>query len=125
MAPEQAGGEGVIGPPADVYSLGAMLFELLAGRPPFPGDDAMAVLLRVIRDPAPDVRTLRPDVPRDLAAVVMKRATSTPHCGQNILSIFGIIFAPSLRGCLPYIEPRPIPAHHQHDLTTAPSYQLL
>jgi WD40 repeat protein len=72
MAPEQAGGEGPIGPPADVYSLGAMLFELLTGKTPFPGDDAMSVLLKVIRDPAPDVRTLRPDVPRDLAAVVMK-----------------------------------------------------
>ncbi len=78
MAPEQAGGGGVIGPPADVYSLGAMLFELLAGRPPFPGDDAMSVLLKVIRDPAPDVRSLRGDVPRDLAAVVMKCLTKEP-----------------------------------------------
>lgn len=78
MAPEQAGGEGPIGPPADVYSLGAMLFELLAGRPPFPGDDAMSVLLKVIRDPAPDVRAFRPDVPRDLAAVVMKCLSKEP-----------------------------------------------
>ncbi len=78
MAPEQAGGGGVIGPPADVYSLGAMLFELLTGRPPFPGDDAMSVLLKVIRDPAPDVRSLRPDVPRDLAAVLMKCLTKEP-----------------------------------------------
>ena len=78
MAPEQAGGDGPIGPPADVYSLGAMLFELLAGRPPFPGDDAMGVLLKVIRDDAPDVRTVRADVPRDLAAVVMKCLNKEP-----------------------------------------------
>ncbi len=79
MAPEQASGEKGIGPPADVYSLGAILFELLTGRPPFDGTEPMSVLLKVIRDQPPEVRAVRADVPRDLSAVVAKCLTKEPH----------------------------------------------
>ncbi len=79
MAPEQASGEKGIGPPADVYSLGAILFELLTGRPPFEGAEPMSVLLKVIRDQPPEVRALRPEVPRDLSAAVAKCLTKEPH----------------------------------------------
>ena len=79
MAPEQASGEKGIGPPADVYSLGAILFELLTGRPPFDGAEPMSVLLKVIRDQPPEVRAVRADVPRDLSAVVARCLTKEPH----------------------------------------------
>jgi serine/threonine protein kinase/WD40 repeat protein len=78
MAPEQATGAREIGPAADVYSLGAILFECLSGRPPFVGSDPVSVLLQVVNERPPDVRALRPDVPRDLAAVTMKCLEKDP-----------------------------------------------
>ena len=72
MAPEQAAGNKKVGPPADVYALGAILFECLTGRPPFEGAEPMSVLLKVVSETPPDVRTVRPDVPRDLAAVIAR-----------------------------------------------------
>jgi serine/threonine protein kinase len=54
-----------------VYALGAILFECLAGRPPFTGPDLRSVLAQVVADAPPDVRRLRSGVPRDLAAVTM------------------------------------------------------
>ena len=79
MAPEQAAGAKAIGPPADVYSLGAVLFDLLTGRPPFPGQDGLAVMLRVLNEPPPSVRSVRADVPRDLTAVIGKCLAKEPH----------------------------------------------
>lgn len=79
MAPEQAAGSRQIGPAADVYSLGAILFQCLTGRPPFPGDEPMSVLLRVVTEESPDVRALRPDVARDLAAVVARCLNKDPR----------------------------------------------
>jgi serine/threonine protein kinase/WD40 repeat protein len=79
MAPEQAAGSKRIGPPADVYALGAILFECLTGRRPFEGEEPMSVLLKVVNEPAPDVRALRPEVPRDLAAVVARCLRKEPR----------------------------------------------
>ncbi|QJW96606.1 WD40 repeat domain-containing serine/threonine protein kinase [Frigoriglobus tundricola] len=78
MAPEQAAGGKDLGPAADVYALGAILYECLAGRPPFTGAEPISVLLKVVSERPPDVRALRPEVPRDLAAVTMKCLEKDP-----------------------------------------------
>lgn len=73
MAPEQAFGHSKkVGPTADVYSLGAMLYELLTGRPPFKGETPYATLLQVRTLPLVWPRSLRPDTPKPLEAICLK-----------------------------------------------------
>jgi tetratricopeptide (TPR) repeat protein/TolB-like protein len=70
IAPEQADGPAArLTPAADIYSLGAMLFELLTGRPPFVGDNAFSVMKQSSEQPAPKVRTLARNVDRDLETI--------------------------------------------------------
>ncbi len=73
MAPEQAEGRSrEVGPPADVYSLGVLLYELLAGRRPIEGRSDVDTLRRVLTDEPLPLSQVRPDVPRDLEAICMK-----------------------------------------------------
>jgi WD40 repeat protein/tRNA A-37 threonylcarbamoyl transferase component Bud32 len=70
MAPEQAGGKSKeIGPAADVYALGAVLYECLTGRPPFRAATAFDTVLQVVSEEPASVRQLQPGVPADLETV--------------------------------------------------------
>ena len=73
LAPEQASGKPV-SPATDVYSLGVVLWELLAGDVPFAGENFVAVALRHVNEPPPDLRERRPDVSPRLDAAVAARA---------------------------------------------------
>ncbi len=71
MSPEQIQGQGV-NERADIYSLGVMLYEMTAGRPPFEGDSAMTVMFKHVNEPPPDIRVLNADVPDELNAVIVR-----------------------------------------------------
>ena len=71
MSPEQARDSRKVDIRADIYSLGIVLFEMLTGRRPFAGENTIEILTQVISDtPAPDVRTLNPEIPESVAVLV-------------------------------------------------------
>ena len=85
MAPEQAKGTSRhVGPAADVYALGAMLYEMLTGRPPFlPEDSEEAITIRVMTESPVSPAYHRPQVPRDLETICMKCIEKEPRDRYN------------------------------------------
>jgi serine/threonine protein kinase len=80
MAPEQAMvPRQSLGPPTDVYALGAILYELLSGRPPLTGDTALATVLQVLHNEPVPVTCLQPSVPRDLETICLKCLRKDPR----------------------------------------------
>jgi WD40 repeat protein/tRNA A-37 threonylcarbamoyl transferase component Bud32 len=103
MSPEQAAGsKHEIGPCSDVYSLGALLYELLCGRPPFEGPVAN-VLLRVVHDDPAPPRQIRPATPRDLETICLKAMAKEPRHRYATAGAMG-------RDLHRYLEHRPISA---------------
>src|SRR5678815_3622923 len=80
IAPEQAKGPAAkLTPAADVYSLGAILFDLFTGRPPFLGEHALAVIQQASEKPAPKLRSLIPGFDRDLETICAKCLEREPN----------------------------------------------
>jgi serine/threonine protein kinase len=91
----------------DIYSLGVTLFEMVSGRPPFEADSAMTLMMMHINDPVPDLKSLNPDVPDDLIAVINKALAKDPNARYQTAAQM----AAALRNVLGRIESgRPVEA---------------
>jgi eukaryotic-like serine/threonine-protein kinase len=77
FSPEQAEGLGVDAR-SDIYSLGVVLYEMVAGRPPFLGDSPVAVASKHVREQAPPPREFNPSIPEDLEAIILKCMAKSP-----------------------------------------------
>ncbi len=88
IAPEQAQGQRV-DEQTDVYSLGVVLYELLTGEVPFPGENFVAIAMRHINDPPPSVRAVRPDVPPRVDAAVQRAMAKRPEDRFPTMADFG------------------------------------
>ncbi len=78
MSPEQATGDQVVGPRSDTYALACVLYEMLAGEPPYPGATAQAVLGKILQGSPVSARAHRPAVPLHVDAAIRKGLERLP-----------------------------------------------
>src|ERR1043166_3940447 len=78
MPPEQASGSQPLDGRADIYALGCVLYEMLAGHPPFWGSTPQEILRRHALDPIPPLRSARPELPESVERVVARALAKTP-----------------------------------------------
>lgn len=77
MSPEQATGEKV-GPTSDLYSLGAVMYEMLTGEPPYKGNEPLSVAMRHVNDPAPSPAEKDPEIPEGIDNLVVRLLAKDP-----------------------------------------------
>src|SRR2546429_6145695 len=102
MSPEQAAGGGAIDGRSDVYSLGCVLYEMLAGHPPFSGGTAQAILARHTVDPVPPLRTARATVPTAVEQALGRALAKLPADRYaTALQFAEALGGPALAGAAP------------------------
>ncbi len=101
MSPEQAAADRIIDGRADIYALGCVLYEMLAGHPPFQGRTARELLARHSLDPVPPLRTIRRELPAGVERAVFKALAKAPADRYPTASAFMAALAEGVTGRLP------------------------
>src|SRR6266516_3190584 len=91
MSPEQALGDPTLGPPSDLYSLGAVLFQMVTGTLPFDGDSSQQIVVKHIADPPPAASDVNRKVPRQISDVILRCMEKQP--GDRFQSAAEVIAA--------------------------------
>ncbi len=121
ISPEQARDPRDVDVRSDLYSLGCTLFYILTGRPPFPGGTVLQKLIQHQEEAPPDVRTLNPAVPVELAAIVTRLMAKDPerrfltpeHLVRELLSVAGLVG----------LTPDSAPPAYWHDAGHRPAWE--
>ena len=106
MAPEQATGERHMDARADVYALGAVMYEMLAGEPPFTGPTAQAIIAKVLTDRPRPLRELRDTVPVHVAAAVHSALEKLPADRPPDAAAFARLLTAGGAATVPLTTPR-------------------
>jgi serine/threonine-protein kinase len=104
MSPEQARTPKLVDQRTDIWALGVIMFEFLAGDIPFTGDNAMALLAAAFIDKTPSLRAIRPDIPREMEAVIERCLQKNPADRYQSIADFAEALAPfAERASLPSV----------------------
>ena len=130
MSPEQAVGDPV-GPTSDLYSLGCMLYEMLAGEPPFTAKNAMALMARHSMEAVPSVRIVRSTVPEEVEdaifAAMAKVPADRPQNASQFMEMLGLPMGAtaSRRTAIRHTASRRVPtgAHRMLEMAATPWYK--
>jgi tetratricopeptide (TPR) repeat protein len=119
VAPEQARGDRNVGPAADVFSLGCVLFECLTGQPPFSGDHVLAVLAKILLEDAPRASAVHDGIPPEIDALVASMMAKDPGArpadGAEVVERLGTLRPSRMR--LTSDPPGPSPSSRPASLT--------
>ncbi|MCC6349397.1 MAG: protein kinase [Candidatus Eisenbacteria bacterium] len=110
MAPEQAAGDAGLDGRADQYGLACVLYEMLAGQPPFTAGSVPALLARHARDPVPPLRSVRPGIPDAVERVIEKALAKAPADRHAGMARFAEALAMAVAGAR---TPTPAPAQRE------------
>jgi serine/threonine-protein kinase len=97
LSPEQAQAQNDVGPPADQYALACMLYEMLAGEPPFDGPSAAAIAMRHVLAPPTPVHLRRPTTPEPIQMAVMRALEKSPEDRFPTIGAFSASLRAALR----------------------------